>query len=142
MIIVHLSGQNQQVIPVFQLRENSSCFFMLLLNITFDIPQCTGLRIKVYTTSQLSAHSTHMSNPLHKAMLKLSFRRYSYNDTPQRIHRNKEAGYHHLQISILQQIFRQTSEKRVNNTHLIMQTNDDIGRFMFFSCMQDSCCNI
>ena len=100
------------------------------------------MSIEVYPTSQLAAHTTHVSYPFHKSVFELSFRRYSHNNTPQRIDRNQEACYHHLQISIFQQIFCQITKERIDDTHFTMQTNDDIRRFVFLRSMQDTGSNI
>jgi hypothetical protein len=101
MIVIHLSCNNQQVVPVIQFLVFRHHILVLLLDISLDIPQSLGMSKEMQTASQLTAHAAQVRNPFHKAMLKFRFRGYRHNDTPQRIDRHQEAGNHHLLISIL-----------------------------------------
>ena len=93
--------------------------------------------IEVHPASQLAAHAAHVRNPFDKAMFKLRLGRYRHDDATQCIDRNQETGNHYLQIRIFQQILGQISIERIDNAHLIVQTDDNVRSLIFLGSMQD-----
>ena len=142
MIVVHLSGQQQKIAPLFEHGKLGRSAAEFLLYQLLQAHQCTFVGEEMYATAKNTSHPAEMLYPFGEACFKFGFRRNSDDNTAERIDRHQEFGYHHFAVSTFQQTFGKVSEKRIDNIGLAVQTDHYIRSFIFLDGMYNSRSNV
>ena len=142
MIVVHLSGQQQKVAPLFEQRKFGRGTAEFLLHQLLQTHQCTFVGKEVHTAAENASHPAEMLYPFGKTGFKFGFGRNGDDDAAERIDRHQEFGYHHFAVSTFQQTFGKVSEKRIDNIGLAVQTDHYIRSLIFLNRMYNPRSNV
>ena len=142
MVVIHLSGQYQQVPPIIQAGEVRQGLSVLFLHQCLQ-PHGRFLICKeMYPATQRAAHPAKMLHPFLESGFVLRFRRNRYDNSPYRINRNQELSNHNLTVQTFQQVLGKHTEERVHNIDLAVQTDNHVGHLIFFRRMDNTRSNI